>query len=82
MTMKPYTYEAVLMTTQATGTPHAAHLQEANEGLVVHVRESVQGVGDERLEAIEFFFRILFVIFRVHLKVVALDEYGARPPRL
>ena len=49
MTMKPYTYEAVLMTTQATGTPHAAHLQAANEGLVAHVRESVQGVGDERL---------------------------------
>ena len=36
-------YEAVWMTTQASCTPHAAALQAANPGLVIHVCFSPQG---------------------------------------
>ena len=43
-----YPWEVVWMTTQASGTPHAAALQEANPGVVTHVCHSPQGVGDGR----------------------------------
>jgi len=43
-----YQFEAVWMTTQASGTPHAAALQEANPGLVMHVCQSPQGEGEAR----------------------------------
>lgn len=42
----PYPYEAVWMTTQTTGTPHAAALQAANPGLEIHSHYSLQGTTD------------------------------------
>lgn len=36
----PYFFEAVILTTQATGTPHAGALQAANPGLKIHVCEA------------------------------------------
>ena len=45
-----YPFEAVWMTTQASGTPHAEALQAANPGLRTHACFSPQGEGEELIQ--------------------------------
>ena len=71
--MTPYFFETVWMTTQATGTPHASRLQEANEGLVVRVCESAQGVGDERQMMWRNCDRNIREWWRAHRELVMAD---------
>jgi len=72
--MNPYNFETVVMTTQATGTPHAAHLQAANEGLVVHICDAAQGVGDERKMMWRNCDRNIREWWRVHRDEVQTDS--------
>lgn len=62
------------MTTQATGTPHAARMQKANEGMMVHVWESAQGLGDDRRRMWRNCDRNIREWWRVHRDEVQTDS--------
>ena len=75
--MKTYPYEIVWMTTQATGTPHAAALQAANPGLRIHVKSPAaagNGPGQERTGAWRNCDRNIRVWWRDHRGQVTTES--------
>lgn len=73
--MTTYPFEVVIMTTQATGTPHAAALQAANPGLEVHACYSRQGANEaERSDLWRNCDRNIRSYWRDHRHLVAADQ--------